>query len=123
MSTVVANILSNTSDAKCYVMDNILGSGKAWITIDIISSVVAVNTTFNISSAQDLGIGLYKGLLSISLPGSNGSRAVGMGYVADTAGTSFRYKGGLYDNTGGSTGIRLSTDYEITNTFAQGVIY
>jgi hypothetical protein len=123
MSTVVANILSSTNDAKCYLMDNILGSGKAWITVDIISSVVTMNTSFNMSSAQDLGVGLYKGLLSISLPGSNGSRAVGMGYAASTDLQSFRYKGGLYDNTGGSTGIRLSTDYEITNTFAQGVIY
>jgi hypothetical protein len=123
MSTVVAEVLSDLSDTKCYVADLTSGVVKAYVTININAGTLTLNTAFNISSVQDLGVALYKGVLSTSLPGSNGSRAVGVGHARDLIVTSFGYQGAMYDGTVGSTGIRLSCDAEGNPTYIHGVIF
>lgn len=123
MSTVVANVLSDLNDARCYVSDLSLGVGKAWVTININTGTLTLNTAYNISSVQDLGVALYKGVLSVTLPGANGSRAVSTGHSRDLITTSFGYQGAMYDGTAGATGIRMSNDAEGNPTFIHGVIY
>jgi hypothetical protein len=123
MSTVVANVLSDLNDARCYISDLSLGAGKAWVTININTGTLTLNTAHNISSVQDLGVALYKGVQSISLPGDNGSRAVSVGHARDLVVTSFGYQGAMYDGTTGSSGIRMSIDAEANPTFVHGVIY
>lgn len=123
MSTVVATILSDLQNSKCYVADLALGPAKAWVTININAGVLTMNAAHNISSVQDLGVALYKGLLSVSLPGDNGSRAVSTGCSRNLITTSFGYQGAMYDGTAGATGIRMSNDVEGNPTFIHGVIY
>ena len=123
MSTVVADILSDLRNSKCYIADLTLGVSKAWVTINITSSTLTLNTAYNISSAQDIGAAQYKGLSSVSLPGSNGSRAVGVGHSTDLTTTSFGYQSALYDGTAGASGIRITLNSEPATVFVHGVIY
>lgn len=123
MSTVVADMLSDLQGSKCYMADLALGVSKAWVTININSSTLTLNTAYNVSSVQDIAAGQYKGLSSVSLPGSNGSRAVGAGHATNLDATGFNYHSALYDGTAGASGIRISVNSEVATVFVHGVIY
>ena len=121
MSTLTAERLGISDSAMCLMSDPIQGSSKAWVTINIAGGVPTNNNTFNISSTADLGVGLYKSTLSISLPGSNGSRSVGSSHSQNALATAFNLKGSIYQENG--PGIVMCVATESNPMYVSGVVF
>lgn len=121
MSTVTVDRIGFSDTQMCLTADPIIGSAKAWVTINVIGGVVTNNNTFNISSTEDIGTGLYRSIMSISLPGSNGTRMVGTSHVQNAIGTSFNLTTAIYDSTG--PGIRIGIAAELSPQYVSGVIF
>lgn len=123
MSTLIANVLSSYNKESCYFADLVEGPSKGWVTVNIAAGVPTINNSFSVSSIQDLGVGLYKGVSSVALPGSNGSRAVGIAHASALTVTAFYYQCAVYDGTVGSSGIRMGISTESNPLYVHGVIF
>jgi hypothetical protein len=121
MSTVNVDRIGYSDTEMCLAEDPITGSAKAWVTIAVISGVPSNNNTFNISSTQDIGTGLYRSLLSVTLPGSNGARFAGTSHVQNTIGTSFNLTTAIYESTGPA--IRIGVAAELTPQYVSGFVF
>ena len=121
MSTIIADRLGISDNQVCLMNDPIQGTSKAWVTINIAGGVPSNNNTFNISSTQDLGVGLYKSILSTSLPGSNGSRSVGSSHSQNATATAFNLKGSIYQENG--PGIVMCVATESNPMYVCGVVF
>ncbi len=122
MSTVTADRIGFSDTQMCLTSDPIIGSAKAWVTINVAGGVPSNNNTFNISSTQDIGTGLYRSIMAISLPGSNGTRMVGTSHIKDTAGTNFNLTCAIYDSTGPAIRIAVGAA-EANPQYVSGVIF
>ena len=121
MSTVIVDRIGFSDTQMCLTADPVTGSAKAWVTINVAGGIPTNNNTFNISSTQDGGAGLYRSIMDISLPGSNGTRMVGTSHIQNTTGTGFGLTCAIYDGIG--PGIRMTVQTETNPLYVSGVIF